>query len=100
MRVRGEDVAGPRGLDGLVEGHVRRAAELADAFQGHERGVSLVHVADRRLDAHRHQGLEAADAQQDLLADPQLAVAAVETAGDHAVAGRVGRRCSCRAGTA
>ncbi len=79
-----------RGLDRLLEAHVRRASDLADSFEGHERGVSLVHVADRGRDAHRRQGLHAADAQQDLLADAQLAVAAVEAAGDHAVAAGVG----------
>ena len=35
------------------------------------------------------KGLETADAQEDFLANPQFAIAAIEAAGDHAIDGRI-----------
>ena len=52
--------------------------ELAQPLDLEERRVSLVQVEDGGLDPERGERADAADAQQQLLADPVLAVAAVE----------------------
>ena len=51
--------------------------------------MALVHVEDGGRDPRRRQRADAADPQQDLLADPHLAVASVEHAGDVAGIGGV-----------
>ena len=58
------------------------AMQRPQALERQERRVALVHVEDRRREADRGQRAHAADAQQDLLPDARLAVAAVERAGD------------------
>ncbi len=63
--------------------------ELADALEPEEAGVALVGVEDLGVDAERVEGAHAADAQQDLLLEPVLGVAAVEPVGDGAQLGRV-----------
>ena len=54
-----------------------------------EAGVALVHVEDGGLDAAGRERLDAADAEQDLLAQAVLAVAAVEAVGDGALGRRI-----------
>ena len=56
--------------------------------------MALVHVEDGGLDAAGGERLDAADAEQDLLAQAVLAVAAVEAVGDRALGRRVLRRTS------
>ena len=55
---------------------------LADAFDADERGVTLVAVEHLVLDTQFAQGPDAADAQQNLLLEAVLPVAAVEVVGD------------------
>ena len=50
--------------------------ERADALDREEGGVALVHVEDVRVDAERLERADAANAEQQLLADAVLAVAA------------------------
>ena len=57
----------------------------AHALDAEEAGVALVHVEHLGLDADGGERLHAADAEQDLLAQPVLAVAAVEAVGDGAL---------------
>ena len=63
---------------------------FADALDADEGGVSLVAVIDVVPDAQLAQGADAADAQQDLLLEAVLPVAAVEVVGDLAVLLEVG----------
>ena len=62
---------------------------LARALGEEERGVALVQVPDRRLEAERPDGAHAADAQHELLVEPHLAAADVQDVGDRPVGGRV-----------
>ncbi len=55
--------------------------ERAQPLDREERRVALVHVEDARLDTERGQRPHAADAEQELLPDAVLAVAAVERIG-------------------
>jgi hypothetical protein len=87
--VRREDVAAGGGLARFAIAEFVLAHGRADALQREERRVALVHVADGRLDADGVQGAQAADAEQDLLSNPHLAVAAVEARSDAAQLGRV-----------
>ena len=64
--------------------------QLARPLQQGEGGVPLVEVQHRGLDAHHPERPVAADAEQDLLLDPHLLVAAVEAGGQRLVLGRVG----------
>ena len=89
-RVGGEDVAGADNLAGLWEGDAALVHQQADALQGQEGGMSLVHVADVGDDVHGAQGTDSADAQQDLLDHAHFLVAEVELGRDQAVIGRVG----------
>ena len=83
--VRGEDRAGPRDLQGRVEGRPR-PGQLPDALDAEETGVTLVGVEHRGLRAGadarvRTQRAHAADAQQHLLQQPVLGAATVEPVG-------------------
>ena len=80
--VGGEDAPGPHGLDGLGVAEPLVDDELADALEAEEPGVALVGVEHLGLDADGLQRPDAADAEQDLLAQPVLGVAAVEAVGD------------------
>ena len=79
--VGGEHAAGPHGFDGLGE-RQPTGDVLADALEREEPGVTLVGVEDLRVQAERAQRTHAADAEDDLLAQPVLDVAAVEPVGD------------------
>ena len=63
--------------------------ELADALEAEEAGVALVGVEHLAVDAEGVEGADAADAEEDLLAEPVLGLAAVEAVGDVAEVGRV-----------
>ena len=58
---------------------------LADSFEPEESGVALVGVEHLRMDVECAQGAHASDAQDDLLAQPVLLVAAVEAVGDEPI---------------
>ena len=85
-RVRGEHRAGPADLDGLVEAQPALGV-LADPLQAEEPGVPLVGVEHlgRRVPGQRAEGPHrphAADAEQQFLAQPVVAAAAVQPVGD------------------
>jgi hypothetical protein len=87
--VGGEYGVGRHRLQGGVEG--QPALHLAaDALQHQEGGVTLVDVKGRGLDPQGLQGAHAADAQDDLLLDAGVLVAAIELVGDVAVLRPVG----------
>ena len=81
-RVGGEDGGGLDVRDRVVGRHAV-LDERADALDREEGGVALVHVEDVRVDAERLERTDAADAEQQLLADAVLAVAGVERVGEH-----------------
>ena len=87
-RVRREDGRPPNALERRFE---RRAFfdPIADALQDHEGRVPLVQMPGGRLDAQRLERAHAADAEDDLLLDPRLAIAAVEPRRELAVPWRV-----------
>ncbi len=84
-RVRGEDVARPRRPQGVPERHATIFHEAARAFQDDERSVPLVHVAHVDVEVHGLQGPPAADAQHELLHQPELRTSPVQLAGDAAI---------------
>ena len=63
--------------------------ELVDALEHHEARVPLVEVPHRRIQFQRPQRADAADAQDDLLLDARLAIAAIQARGEFAVPRRV-----------
>ena len=65
------------------------ADQLADALQAEEPGVALVGVEHVGIDAQGAQGPHAADAEDDLLAQAVVLVAAVQAIGDGDAVGRV-----------
>ena len=71
-------------VERVVERPARRD-ELAGALGEQERGVALVEVPDRGIEAQRPQRPDAADAQDELLVEPHLAAADVQDVGDRAV---------------
>ena len=80
---------GPHRLDGLAVGEARVLHELADPLQPEEPGVALVGVEHLGVDAERVERAHAADAEEDLLTQPVLGLAAVEPVGDGAQVGSV-----------
>ena len=87
-RVRGED----RALADAGQRVLERQAlleELVDALQHDEAGVAFVQVPHRGIEAEGAHGADAADAQDDLLLDARLAIAAVEARRQLAIPGRV-----------
>ena len=78
----------------LVEAEALGVLQLADALEAQVAGVSLVGVEHRRRGVARRRaegahGAHPADADEDLLADPVVLVAAVEPVGDAAQVGLV-----------
>ena len=88
-RVRREDGACAHDLQRML-GIDLVLDEAAHALDREEAGVALVHVEYGGLDATGGERLDAADAEQDLLAQPVLAVAAVQAVGDGALGRRIG----------
>ena len=84
--MRGEDGASPGQLDGLGERHALGQV-LPDPLDAEEAGMTLVGVedlglrvpGDRAVQPHR---ADAADAEQQFLAQPVIAAAAVQPVGD------------------
>ena len=89
-RVRREGGARAHDLE-RVPGSAPPSTRTPHALDAEEAGVALVHVEHVGLEAEGGERLHAADAEQDLLAQPVLAVAAVEAVGDGALGGRVVR---------
>jgi hypothetical protein len=58
------------------------SGDRGDLGQRRERSVTLVQVQHTRLGADERQGVDPSDAQDELLLDPRLEVAAVEARGD------------------
>ncbi len=63
--------------------------QIADPLQDHEGGVALVQMEHAGLVAQRLERPHSADAQDDLLLDARLAIAAVEPRGELAIPRRV-----------
>ena len=63
--------------------------QIADPLQHDEAGVAFVQVEDAGVDAERLQRADAADAEDDLLLDARLAIAAVEARRQLAIPRRV-----------
>ena len=76
-----EDGGAPDGLERVV-GLGAACNERAQPLDLEEGRVPLVQVEDAGLDPERRQRADAADAEQQLLSDPVLAVAAVERVGE------------------
>ena len=81
-RVDGIESAGANQLHSLVERQMLLLDIVAEALQVAECGMSLVAVVDVLLDAQLLQRQHASDAQQDLLLQAVLPVAAIERVGD------------------
>jgi len=75
--VRREDVRGPDSLRRLIEGEGTLDHDLANALEGQKGRVPLVHVRHHDIDAEDSKGAYAADAEEYLLTNPGLRVAAV-----------------------
>ena len=75
-----EDAGGRHRFTRSRESHTLRYV-LAQQLETKERGVTLVHVPDRRLQAEGSQRTDAADAENHLLPDTRLPVTAIEIAG-------------------
>ena len=83
--VRGEAGAGFHGFERRREVEFLFFHHRADAFETAEGGVPFVHVANGGVLAEGLEGANAADAEDDLLLDAGLLVAAVELGGDAAI---------------
>ena len=91
-RVNGEDGVAPDPPEGLAgrEAGVGRH-QLPGSLDEEERGVALVEVPDGGLDAERPEGTDAANPQDQLLAEPHLAAADIEDVRDRPISDVVGR---------
>ena len=70
-------------MDSTASSNVRPSSRVrGDALQAEEAGVTLVAVEDLREGVDLLEGADAADAEEDLLLEAVLGVAAVETVGD------------------
>ena len=90
-------MAGGHGRMGREDGHRRDVAHdlakrqagglhrRADHLQGRERTVALVEMQDGRVNLEGMKRPQAADAQKQLLADPDPCVAAIEPGGQRPV---------------
>ncbi len=80
-RVRREDIAGRRHLPRLREAEALLLHETANLLERHERRVALVDVTDRGVPPDLLERTRPADAEHDLLLEPHLVAAPVETLG-------------------
>ena len=87
-RVRREDRCVTHRGERIVEAHAF-GDELVNPLQDHERRVPFVQMPDRRRNAERAQRANAADAQDDFLLQPGLAIAAVQAGREVAIPRRV-----------
>ena len=83
-----EDAVPRHGLQGVLQA-VASPHLCAGALQAEEGHVSFVHVPDRRPDPEAPERPDAADPEDDLLAEAHLAAAHVEDPGDGTVGGVV-----------
>ena len=83
--VGGENVVGARGVQGFVESQTLFGHQDADALDGQERRVAFVHVIDGGVESQGFERAQAADAEDDFLANALEIVAAVELVGDFAM---------------
>ena len=74
----------------LLQRHLARSAQLADALDRAEEAVALVEVKDTRIKTERAQGPHATDAEHDLLTEAPVGLGHVEPVGDVAEVERVG----------
>ena len=88
-RVGREDARRAHRLDRLAVGQARVLHQLADPLEPEEPGVALVGVEHLRIDPEGVEGAHAADAEEDLLAQAVLGLAAVEPVGDRPQVGGV-----------
>jgi hypothetical protein len=79
--MRREQIARARGRERGRERHPGLVHERTRALEHRERGVALVQVTDLRPQPEHPEQAPAADAEQQLLAEPVLAAAAVEPVG-------------------
>ncbi len=91
-RVDREDGVAPHPPKRLAGGEPRLGShELAGPLDEQEGRVPLVQMPDRRLDAERTQGANAADAEDQLLAEAHLPPADVQDVGDRPIRWIIGR---------
>ena len=88
-RVGGEDRARAGRRERVVGRAPLRSASPRASSRQAKRGVALVEVDDRRVDAERAQRPHAADAEQRVLGEPDVRVADVQARRDPAVGRRV-----------
>ena len=88
-RVRGEDDFAGDAVDGVVEIQAFFLHAIANRFEHRESAMAFVEMQHARRDAHRFQRAEAADAEQQFLADADARIAAVEARGKFHVLRRV-----------
>ena len=87
--VGGEDIGARGDLAGGVDVETLVFGEEFETGDAEEGGVAFVHVADFWFHAHGDEGAEAADGEEEFLAEPHEVVTAVETGGEVAVVRRV-----------
>ena len=80
--MRCENVSSPRCFTRRLKINPGFLHQLLYAFNREERGVSFIHVADGGANAERSECAVATDAEQNLLFDAHLFIAAVEIIGD------------------
>ena len=76
-----EDAAAAHGFDRLVEAQAA-VDPFADAFQAEKTGMAFVGVEHLRVQAERSERTNAADAQDDFLAEAVLLITAIQPVGD------------------
>src|SRR5271168_467412 len=87
--VGGEDDLAGDLAGGLVEGEAFFDHAIANGLEDCEAAVAFVEVKDSGGDSHGSESAEAADAEEELLADAGAAVAAIESRGEFEVFGGV-----------
>src|ERR1700704_5496121 len=88
-RVSREHDASARDQPRLLERHLPRRAQLADALHRAKEAVALVEVEHPRDHPERSQRSYATDAENDLLAESAIWLGHVQAVGDGAKVGRV-----------
>src|SRR5438045_4074772 len=84
-RVGGKNIGGRCDLKGGVKTEFLLRDEPSNALEAEKGGVAFVHVENVRLDPERAQGIDAADAEHDLLSHSHFEVAAVKLGGDKSI---------------
>ena len=84
-----ENVRGDEGLSRFPEGKSLLCHDEADSLEGQESRMSFVHVGRGDFYAESGESPDAADAEDNLLANPRFLIAAVEGGSDRSVFGGV-----------